>query len=119
MFNIEFYVTKDGVSELWNFLDSLSQKALRNKDAKIQHKQIMQYIQLLADHGTRLGEKVTKHLDFSTIFGKRLRRHLHVRLIEPNPSGMIGFQERGKHIWLVGKITKNMFGLPTRKLQKM
>ena len=63
MFKIEFYSTADGVSELWDYLDSLSQKALRNKDARIQHKQIMQYIQLLADHGTRLGEKITKHLD--------------------------------------------------------
>ena len=36
---------------------------LSNKDARIQHKQIIQYIQLLEDHGTRLGEKITKHLD--------------------------------------------------------
>lgn len=63
MFNIEFYSTADGVSELWDFLDDLQKKAVTNKDARIQHKQIIQYIQLLEDHGTRLGEPVTKHLE--------------------------------------------------------
>ena len=49
--------------ELWDFLDDLQKKAVTNKDARIQHKQITQYIQLLEDHGTRLGEPVTKHLE--------------------------------------------------------
>lgn len=63
MFNIEFYSTADGVSELWSFLDDLQKKAVTNKDARIQHKQISQYIQLLEDHGTRLGENITKNLE--------------------------------------------------------
>ena len=63
MYKIVFYETSDGVSELWNFLDDLQQRASTNKDARIQHKQIIQYIQLLEDHGTRLGGKITKHLD--------------------------------------------------------
>ena len=63
MFNIEFYSTADGVSELWDFLDDLQKKAVTNKDARIQHKQIAQYIQLLEDHGTRLGENITKYLE--------------------------------------------------------
>jgi len=41
MYNIEFYETADGVSELWDFLDGLQQKAPSNKDARIQHKQIL------------------------------------------------------------------------------
>lgn len=63
MFNIEFYSSADGVSELWDFLDDLQKKAVTNKNARIQHKQIIQYIQLLEDHGTRLGEPFTKHLE--------------------------------------------------------
>lgn len=63
MFNVEFYEDANGVSELWNFLDDLQKKASTNKDARIQHKQIVQYIQLLEDHGTRLGDNITKHLD--------------------------------------------------------
>ena len=45
------------------FLDDLQKRAVTNKDARIQHKQIIQYIQFLEDHGTRLGEPVTKHLE--------------------------------------------------------
>lgn len=63
MFRIEFYSTSDGISELWDFLDELQQKALKNKDARIQHKQIVQYIQLLEDQGTHLGDNITKHIE--------------------------------------------------------
>lgn len=63
MYNIEFYSDANGVSELWNFLDDLQKRSVTSKDARIQHKQIVQYIQLLEDHGTRLGENITKHLD--------------------------------------------------------
>ena len=45
------------------FLKTYRKEPYSNKDARIQHKQIAQYIQLLADHGTRLGEKITKHLE--------------------------------------------------------
>ena len=37
-------------------------KASTNKDARIQYKQAVLYIQLLQDNGTRLPENVTKHL---------------------------------------------------------
>ena len=63
MYNIVFYSTADGTSELRDFLINLRKKSLTNKDARIQHKQIAQYIQLLEDHGTYLGEKITKHLE--------------------------------------------------------
>jgi len=54
MYRIEFYSTSDGISEQWNLLDDLQQKAAKSKDARIQHKQITLYIQLLEDHGTNL-----------------------------------------------------------------
>lgn len=63
MYTIEFYSNADDVSELWNYLDDLQKKAATNKNARIQHKQITQYIQLLEDHGTRLGDNITKHLE--------------------------------------------------------
>ena len=62
MYNVEFYEDVNGESELWNFLENLRIKAATNKDARIQHKQISIYIQLLADNGTRLNENFTKHL---------------------------------------------------------
>ena len=63
MYTIEFYSNADGISDLWIFLNDLQKKAVTNKNARIQHKQIVQYIQLLEDHGTRLGENITKHLE--------------------------------------------------------
>ncbi len=63
MFEIEFYHDKNGFSDIAFWLDMLQKKALTNKDARIQHKQLVQYIQFLEDYGTRLGENVTKRLD--------------------------------------------------------
>ena len=63
MFNIDFYSAADGVSEIWDFLDDWQKKFTTNKDARIQHKQISQYIQLLEEHGTCLGENITKLLE--------------------------------------------------------
>lgn len=40
MFNIEFY-EKNGRSELWDFLEDLRSKSKKNKDLRIQYKQIM------------------------------------------------------------------------------
>ncbi|MCR5500668.1 MAG: type II toxin-antitoxin system RelE/ParE family toxin [Acetatifactor sp.] len=63
MYSIEFYRTADGVSDIEEYLNDLLRKASTDKNARIQHKQIAQYIQFLEDYGTRLGEKVTKHLE--------------------------------------------------------
>lgn len=56
MYTVEFYEDANGVSELWNFLEELRVKSATSKDARIQHKQIALYIQLLQDNGTRLPE---------------------------------------------------------------
>ena len=63
MYSIDFYRTANDDCDIEEFLDDLQSRALTNKDARIQHKQVTQYIQFLEDYGTRLGEKVTKHLD--------------------------------------------------------
>ncbi len=63
MFEIEFYENAKGESELWDFLESLREQAETNKDSRIQYKQIIFYIELLKNSGTRLSENITKHLD--------------------------------------------------------
>lgn len=62
MYNIEFYENSSGKSELWNFLESLRQKSQTSKDARIQYKQILFYIELLSNNGLNLNENITKHL---------------------------------------------------------
>ena len=63
MYTVMFDETADGRTELWDFLEELRMKAATNKDARIQHKQITLYIQLLQENGTRLNENITKHLE--------------------------------------------------------
>ena len=54
MYKIEFYEKSNGESDVWDFLEELRKKAHTNKDARIQHKQVALYIQLLQDNGTNL-----------------------------------------------------------------
>lgn len=63
MYTIEFYEKDNGESEIWEFLETLRVKASTNKDARIQYKQAILYIQLLQDNGTRLPENITKHIN--------------------------------------------------------
>lgn len=61
MYTIEFYEKDNGESEIWEFLETLRVKASTSKDARIQYKQAVLYIQLLQDNGTRLREYNETH----------------------------------------------------------
>lgn len=63
MNSIVFYENSKGISELWNFLEKLRCKALTNKDARIQYKQIVLYINLLQSNGTNLPPNISKHIE--------------------------------------------------------
>ena len=63
MYIVEFYENSSGKSEIWEFLEELRIKSKTSKDSRIQYKQISLYIQLLQEHGTRLPENVTKHIE--------------------------------------------------------
>ena len=63
MYTVEFYETKDGECQVWDFLEGLRIKAASNKDARIQHKQASLYIELLQQNGTHMNENITKHLE--------------------------------------------------------
>ena len=62
MYEVRFYKRHNDESPLKAFLSSLESQSSTNRDARIQHQQIARYIQLLRENGTRLGEKVAKHL---------------------------------------------------------
>ena len=63
MFSIAFYEKEDGNSELWDFIEALRLSSDKNKNSRIQYKQIILYIQMLQDNGTMLSDKITKHVD--------------------------------------------------------
>ena len=62
MYRIIFYEKEDGVSDTWVFLEKLRIASTANKDARIQYNQVLLYIQLLAENGTRLPANITKHI---------------------------------------------------------
>lgn len=62
-YNIIFYEKSNGKSEIWNFLEELRKKSATNKDARIQYKQVILYIELLQNNGTLLPDNITKHVD--------------------------------------------------------
>lgn len=62
MYRIEFYEKENGESDVWNFLEELRATSATSKDARIQYKQMMLYIQLLEQNGTRMPDNITKHL---------------------------------------------------------
>lgn len=62
MYNVIFYEDAHGHSELLDDMEDLEARAVSSKDARIQYRQIVLYIQLLQNCGTRLNENITKHL---------------------------------------------------------
>lgn len=62
MYNIDFYETSDGFSDVIELLDSLRSKAGSVKDARIQYGQLVRYIELLSINGTNLPTDIAKHL---------------------------------------------------------
>ena len=63
MFNIDFYETSKGHSDVREFIESLRVKAETSKDARIQYGQIVRYIELLQNNGTNLPVEVVKYLE--------------------------------------------------------
>lgn len=62
MYNVVFYEKSDGSSELWELLESLRSKMEKSKSSRIQYRQMIYYIELLQQFGTRLSDKVTKYI---------------------------------------------------------
>ena len=62
-YDIIFYEKENGKSEVWDFLETLRLKSATNKDARIQYKQALLYIELLQNNGTFLPENITKHVE--------------------------------------------------------
>jgi phage-related protein len=62
MYEIIFYEDKNCISELWEFLDNLLKKSTTSKDARVQHKQIIYYIELLRQNGTNMPSNITKNI---------------------------------------------------------
>lgn len=65
MFEVEFYEDRQGYQPVKKILLELRDKAVTNKDARIQYQKILAHIRALETHGTRIGEPQVKHIDGS------------------------------------------------------
>jgi len=63
LYDIEFYKDSRGKEPVKEYIDDLTAKSQTSKDARVKLQKIVAQVQLLAEHGTRIGEPVTKHLD--------------------------------------------------------
>ncbi len=63
VYEVTFYETSSGYSDILDFLDSLSSQISTSKDARIQYYQATHYIELLQQNGTNLPIGFVKHLD--------------------------------------------------------
>ena len=62
MYKIIFYEDKNGHSELYEELMRIAKGAGRNKDLRIQYKQITYCVELLKNQGTNLPTNIAKHI---------------------------------------------------------
>lgn len=62
MFEIEFYEDKNGYSEIGEWLMELDKKANTNKEYRIRLKKIAEYLEILRQYGTYIGEPAVKKL---------------------------------------------------------
>lgn len=62
-YRLDFYETRSGDCQVWDFLEELRIKSASNKDARIQLKQVSLYMELLKLNGTNMNENITKHLE--------------------------------------------------------
>lgn len=63
MYDIIFYEDRNGYSEIRSLLKVLEKDSLTNKQSRINLEKIVAYIDMLKETGTRVGAKVSKHLD--------------------------------------------------------
>ena len=61
MYEIYFYEDKDGGSPVYEYIQALSQRT--DKDSRINHNKINDYIEVLSEYGKAAGEPYIKHLD--------------------------------------------------------
>ena len=61
MYDIEIYESKNGISEVKEYIKKLQNQ--RSKNAKIKFRKIIAYIRLLKENGLNLGEPYIKRID--------------------------------------------------------
>ena len=84
MFEIVFYESSDGKSELKSFIEQLSKRSKTVKDARIAFTKIVAYLNLLQEKGTTVGMPVLRHLQDEIWELRPLAYRILFAKVEPN-----------------------------------
>ncbi len=74
MFDMEFYEDKNGYSETAEWLMELDNKAHNSKEHRVRLKKFVEYIEILKQYGTFIGEPVVKHITGTDLWELRPTR---------------------------------------------
>lgn len=105
-YNIIFYEKEDGTSPVWDFLENLRIKSTTSKDARIQYKQMLLYIELLQNNGTRLPDNITKHISEN------------IWELRPGNNRIFYFLWEGNNFVLLHTFRKKTQKTPSREIKK-
>ncbi len=62
-YEIKFYENSNGISESYNYIQELVKKSEKSKDARIKLKKITEYMRVLSECGSIVGEPYVKHIE--------------------------------------------------------
>lgn len=74
MYEINFYQNEKGYSETVSWIRELDAKALKDKDSRIRLKKLYEYMELLKNYGTHIGQPMVKHLTGTELWELRPSR---------------------------------------------
>jgi phage-related protein len=63
MFKVIIYEDRQGRSTVKEYIKELEKKAQTSKDERVRLRKIMEYIAILRQYGTRIGQPMVKHID--------------------------------------------------------
>lgn len=63
MYEIIFYHSQNGKSEIEEYLDELLAESKNNKCSRVLRTKILTYMNVLSEYGTRIGSPVVKHIE--------------------------------------------------------
>ena len=63
MYDIIFYHSRNGESEIEQYLDELAKKAETSKTDRINRTKILSYLYALSQYGTQIGQPAVKHIE--------------------------------------------------------
>jgi len=63
MFKVILYEDRQGRSTVKEYIKELEKKAQTSKDGRVRLRKIMEYIAILRQYGTRIGQPMVKHFD--------------------------------------------------------